>query len=38
MWNENTKITLNRGYLSLRFLANFKTVSRTSPGFFDIFS
>ena len=35
---KTTKITLNRRYLSLRFLANFKTVSRTSPRFFNVFS
>ena len=35
---KTAKITLNRRYLSLQFLANFKSVSCTSPRFFDILS
>ena len=35
---KTAQITVNRRYLSLQFLANFKTASCTSPRFFDIFS
>ena len=32
------KITVNRRHLSLRYLANFETVLRTSSRFFEVFT